>query len=295
MDLHYKQEVTVGAMVLAAVALFVAGTMWLTGRSFTPSGNLVHVEFADVETLKRGNPVRISGVEKGTVEAIRFREVGRVEVVLGLHEDIEPRLDAAATLESIGLVGDMVVDFDPGRSTERLPPDRVIQGTATRGLMELGTELSDQAQIALTNLSGLTDRRLQDDLHNTLESIQRLADVFSNRREGPTAELRATMQSMQQLSSRLDSVLASPALDRVVSNMDSATVRLGRLTDQFTTTGARLDSLLLGINRGDGTLGRLATDTTLYTEIRDLTAAFKALVDTLAKHPGKLTFTIRIF
>lgn len=295
MDLHYKQEVTVGALVLIAVALFVGGTMWLTGRSFSPTGNVVRVEFPDVETLKRGNPVRISGVEKGSVQAIRFREVGRVEVMLLLDDDIEPRLDASAILESIGLVGDMMVDFDPGQSSERLPSDRIIQGRSARGLMALGADLGEQAQTTLSNLSELADKRLADDLHATLASIQRLASVFADRREGPTAELTAALSSMQDVSARLDSVLASPALDRVVTSMDSTSARLGRLGEQFTVTGARLDSLLLAINRGDGTLGRLATDTALYAEIRDLTAAFKALVDTLAKHPGKITVQFRIF
>src|ERR1051326_3101451 len=60
MDLHYKQEVTVGALVLVGVALFVAGTMWLGGRGLSPAP-VVRIAFPDAGTLKRGSPVKVSG------------------------------------------------------------------------------------------------------------------------------------------------------------------------------------------------------------------------------------------
>jgi phospholipid/cholesterol/gamma-HCH transport system substrate-binding protein len=295
MDLHYKQEVTVGALVLTGAALFIAGTMWLSGRSLGPAGNTVRVQFADVGNLKEGNPVKVSGVSLGNVEGIRFEEVGRVVVTLSLDRRIVPRLDAAARLTSVGIVGDVVIDFDPGQAAEPLPPDRVIIGSQAEGLAALGTELSDRARVVLDGLAEVANKRMADDLHNTLVSIQRLSDVFANERSGPTAELTATMSSLRQLSTRLDSVLASPALDRALGSLDSATAQLGRMTDQFTTTGAQLDSVLVRINRGEGTLGRLASDTTFYAELRDLSASIRQFVDDLRAHPGKLSIQVRIF
>jgi hypothetical protein len=37
MDLHYKREVTVGALVIVGLVIFVAGTMWLRGKTFHPA------------------------------------------------------------------------------------------------------------------------------------------------------------------------------------------------------------------------------------------------------------------
>ena len=62
MDLHYKQEATVGALVLVALILFIGGTMWLGGKQFS-TRTPVAVQFADDGTLKRGSPVRGSGVQ----------------------------------------------------------------------------------------------------------------------------------------------------------------------------------------------------------------------------------------
>ncbi len=295
MDLHYKQEITVGALVLSAVVLFVLGTMWLGGKSLNPTANRVRVQFTDVGNMKRGNPVKISGVTLGTVDDIAFEGVGRVIVTLGLDRRIVPKLDASARITSIGLVGDVMVDFDPGQATERLPTDRVIVGEDMSSLTELGEDLSERAKVALDGFNEMANRRMADDLHRTLASVQRLADVFADQGRGPTRELTATLTTLQRLSQRLDSVLASPAMGRALDDLDSATVQLTRLTDQYVATGARLDTLLMRVNRGEGTLGRVATDTTLYAQLRDLSGSLKALVDDLRKNPGKLTVQVKLF
>ena len=95
MDLHYKQEATVGALVLVGALLFIGGTMWLGGRRLSTRPT-VAVQFADAGTLKRGSPVRVSGVQLGMVDEIEFQGYGKVLVHLDLEEAASPRRDAAA-------------------------------------------------------------------------------------------------------------------------------------------------------------------------------------------------------
>src|SRR5256885_3308869 len=64
MDLTYKQEVTVGALVLVGFLVFTAFMFWLTGRSIVSKAVPVQVEFANVQGLKEGDPVRVSGVDR---------------------------------------------------------------------------------------------------------------------------------------------------------------------------------------------------------------------------------------
>lgn len=295
MDLHYKQEVTVGALVLAGVSVFVLGTMWLSGKELSAGKQLVNVDFVDVGNMKEGNPVKVSGVQMGTVRDIMFQDVGRVRVTLSLDPRIQPRSDARAELTSIGLVGDVAIVFDPGRAAEPLPAGTAIQGTTARGLMDLGAELGDQAKATMAGLQGVANQELGDELRATLRTFQRLASVYSDTKNGPTAELTAAMTELKTLSGRMDSILASPAIDRVLTNADSATARLGRLTEQYTAMGARLDTLLARVNRGEGTLGRMATDSTAYTELVALSQSLKAFIDDLRRNPGKITVQVKLF
>ena len=87
MDLHYKQEATVGALVLVGAALFIAGSMWLGGKRFSRSPT-VAVQFTDAGTLKRGSPVKVSGVQLGMVDAIQYQGYGKVLVHLHLVETV---------------------------------------------------------------------------------------------------------------------------------------------------------------------------------------------------------------
>ena len=296
MDLHYRQEVTVGALVLAGIAVFVAGTTWLSGRQvFGGNDHTVLVAFADVGTLKRGNPVKLSGVTLGSVENIRFEDFGRVIVTLSLDERVVPKTDASARMTTVGLAGDVQIDFNPGTSTELLPPGTVIQAESVKGMFDVGASVAARAESLLARLEAVNTEELSRELSALIVSSRRVADLLADPERGPMGEMNQALDAVETLAERLDSVVAGPALGHALANMDSAGQRMGRLADQYATTGARLDSILMRINNGEGTLGRAVTDTTLYVELRELSASLKAFVDTLRKNPGKITLQFRVF
>jgi phospholipid/cholesterol/gamma-HCH transport system substrate-binding protein len=298
MDLRYTREATVGAIVLVAIVVFVFGTMWLSGRS-VGSANLVRIQFDNVSGLKRASPVRISGVSVGKVEKIEFVDVGKVLVVASFPRKIRPRVDASARIVSVTLVGDYAVDFDPGQASEPLPPGRIILGSQDLGLTGKATVLAERADSILLGAQGIVNERTAEQLRSTLTALegtlkaaQRTMQIYADTAHGPTAELTKTMSAFRQLSSRLDSTLASPAFSR---RTDSITANLAAMTSQFAATGERLDTLLSGMNRGQGTLGKFVTDSGLYYDIRELTQGMKKLLDELAKHPGKVPVTVKLF
>jgi hypothetical protein len=67
------------------------------------------------------------------------------------------------------------------------------------------------------------------------------------------------------------------------------------MTRQLTIASARFDTVMNGVNQGRGTIGKFATDSTLFYELRDLSAAMKGLVNELQKNPGKLGITVKVF
>ena len=79
MELSYKEEVGVGAMVILGLIAFTVGMFWLTGRSITSKGVSVPVVFKNISGLKEGDPVRVSGVKKGRVGQVRLERVPRGE------------------------------------------------------------------------------------------------------------------------------------------------------------------------------------------------------------------------
>ncbi len=300
MDLRVR-EVTVGSIVIVAILVFIFGTMWLSGRRVS-SGNTVRMQFANVSGLKRASPVRVSGVNVGKVESIEFVDVGRVLVAASLPAKIHPQVDASAQIVSVTLVGDYAVDFDPGNSGQALPPGKVILGTQEVGLSDRAGVLADRADSVLLGARTIVNQRTADQLYATLEALQatlkatqKTMAVLSDTRSGPTAELSRTMAAFRSLTTRLDSTLGNPALARTLGRADTLTGNLSAMTAQLTTTTARLDTVLVGVNSGRGTIGKFATDSGFYTDIRELSQSMKRLLDELQKHPGKVPVTVKLF
>ena len=293
MDLHYKQEVTVGALVLVGAALFITGLMWLGGKRFSTRPT-VAVQFTDAGTLKRGSPVKISGVQLGMVNDIEYQSYGKVIVRLHLEEEVQPKRDASAELATVGLVADAIINFNPGSSPEPLPADAVIVGTVQRGFMDIGTDLGDQARGVLSGVEAIKFKEVSEDLRRSLQAFERLAGVYSNTTTGPISQLTTTMQGLRAVSARIDSVLLAVQLDRTARTADSLMANLSRLSASAQSTASQLDSVLAKVNRGEGSLGKFASDTLLYQNTQRLVKSLQEFVDDLKKNPGKLGITVRI-
>ena len=303
MDLSYKKEITVGTLVILSVVLFIVGSSWLKGSSIgADEDEFWKIQFKSSGNLKVSSVVRISGVPVGKVEKIQLADVGKVIVSITLPDNIVPKVDATAKIVAVGFVGDAAIEFDPGDAPQTLSRNRVIIGTQEGGLSDLAQNLGDKADSVLLGAQQIVNKRTADELYATLTALQgtlkaaeRTMGVYGDPDKGPTAQLTRTMASLEQLTTRLDSTLANPALSRTLNRADTLTGNLATMTSQFTSTGARLDSLLLGMHQGRGTLGKFATDSGLYQDIRKLTQSMQELLDELKKHPGKIPVTVKLF
>jgi phospholipid/cholesterol/gamma-HCH transport system substrate-binding protein len=128
-----------------------------------------------------------------------------------------------------------------------------------------------------------------------MASANRAIGRLTDPKRGTTVELERTMASFRSLSERLDSTLGHPALARTLNRADTLTSNLAVMTQQLGNASAQLDSVLAGVNRGRGTIGKFATDSGLYYDLRELSASMKGLIDELQKNPGKLGITVKVF
>jgi phospholipid/cholesterol/gamma-HCH transport system substrate-binding protein len=301
---RFGKEVVVGTIVLVAAAVFIGGTMWLSGKSVGGGGYVV--DFANAGELKLASPVRISGVPAGKVRGIALQPDGRVHVTIRLDDEmlelITLRRDARAFIRPVGLAGDVSLVLEPGTDAAPLAPGALIPGEAAAGFTDLADKLAGGADSLLRDMRALVGperaARLDTTLRKldaTLASTQALMALYANPKAGPTAELQATLVEYRALAARLDSTLQSPALVRARDKADTLVDNLADMSAQFRATGARLDSVLARVERGEGTLGKLATDTALYGRFTDLSGSVDSLVRDLRKNPGKIGVTVKMF
>lgn len=285
MDMTYKQEVGVGAMVLIGVAVFLIGMFWLTGRSIGTSGATVDVAFESVAGLKVGDAVLVSGVRKGRVGGVQLERPGRVIVTLELERDVRPRIDATASVASLDFFGAKVINYTPGVREEPLAQGRVIAGSNETGLTDVAGGLAGRANELLTNVNEIVTERLGQDIHNTLVATQRAMNVLANAPNQPfIQQTTRTLAATERVMARVDSLLGSATTDQ---RLDSLSANLSALTRNLAGTTMQLDTMLSRMNRGEGSLGRMASDTALYVALRDLSTSLSALLTDLKEHPDR--------
>ena len=284
MDLTYKQEVGVGAIVLVGVAVFLVGMFWLTGRSLSASGIAVDVMFESVAGLKQGDPVLVSGVKKGRVARVSLERVKSVRVTLELQRDVAPHIDASAVVGAMDLFGAKFIDYNPGSREEMLARGRTITGTSAPQIADVAQGVANRANELMENAANIVSDRLGEDIHNTLIVTQRAMNTLAGMPEGPfIKQTTSTLQATERVMQRVDSMLGTGT----GRNIDSISTNLAKLTTHLSHTTAQLDTLLSRINRGEGTLGKMAADTTMYHDLHELSVSLTTLLNDLKEHPDK--------
>jgi ABC-type transporter Mla subunit MlaD len=291
MDLYYKQEVTVGLLVIVAVAGFFGGLMWLTGRTFTTGRLDVNVVFEEIGTLTEGDPVQISGYMVGTVAAIDLEDEGQVSVRLEVDGRFRPKVDADVAIRALDFLGAKYVEYSPGRASSFLEEGQVLDGTSSVDLAEVATGLTDDAVEVLIGAQRILSERMTEDVHSTLEAVREALDVVARVGDGPlVAEARSSFRALERVASRLDTTLANPAITESISQLDELTESVTEMAQGFAGAAMALNSMLERMSDSTGSIGKLLADTTIHGDLHELLVSLRQLLDDIRENPGRYTF-----
>lgn len=290
-----RLSLVVGGFVLLALVALAGLILSLSSdRGIFAKRYTLLVHFSDVQGLLPGAPVRLAGKDVGAVRAVRFDRLGGerppVEAVLQIDEEVRSRIrsDSLATIGTIGLLGDTYVEIEVGtldgrilEPGEELPAasplsvNKIIaRGTkALDSIAELAANLNDVVATFEARMGG---ERLVDALDGFSESVEAVTDIVSEIQSGEGV---------------LHSLIYDPYAGTGVGNVEKALATLERLMAevesgggvlhsliydepaeqdvvmQALTAGAQLNNILEKVDRGEGTLGLLVNDPTLYEDL----------------------------
>ena len=294
MDLYYKQELTVGGLVLAALVLLVVGLMWLTGQSFRTGGRvLVPVQFGNVGGLNEGDPVQISGVRVGRVAKVHLLEVGKVRVELEVDKKIRPHVDATAEVKSLDFLGAKYIAYSPGTAEAYLPDGSAIVGKEESEIASSAVQLTDEARRTLTAAQDLLSPDMAKQIHEALASTERAMNVVTRLGNSSlVSSAESTLASIHGAAQALDTTLSNPAINESLSQLDEIAESVQEMTDGLAAVTQNLAQLLQQMQSPDGTVGKMLTDSTLY--MHETLVAMRKLLDDLREHPGRY-INVKVF
>lgn len=230
------QQIKLGIFVVAGLALFLA-SVFLIGsennifrRTFE-----INAVFRNVEGLKPGDNVWLSGVKIGTVSNVEIVSEGKVVVTLALRENQNRFIqqDAIVSIGSDGIVGSKIVVIRPGESNRivhEYDTLNTISPTDTQDLLNLARDVGENTRSLTEDLRTIASR---------INDGQGIVGELLN--DGSIAqEIRATVTSLRTTSAH--------------------TAR----------ASAELQSLIHALQRGPGLLPRLVSDTSYVHTFGDV-------------------------
>ncbi len=286
--------VAVTAIVLAVVFIFAVGGQ----AGFFWQQYELKTRFTDVQGLKAGAVIRVAGVEVGKVDGVSF--VGsEVEVGLRVKNEMQSRItsDSRASIGSLSLLGEPVIDISPSASGTPLKNGDTIQSVRPKGQL---ADVAEGATQSLGQINGLlaeiragrgtvgklfTDDALYKEINEFVNAAQVVAATLSNGRgtlglliKDPTAyqNLNAALTNLQDMTGRINS--GEGSLGRLLK--DDA------LAKSLTSASGNIDQVTARLNRGEGTAGKLLTDKELYDRFNSLAARVDGLAGELEKGSG---------
>ncbi len=289
MDLYYKQEIKVGAVVIVALGILVVGMMWLTGQTLRRGGRVtVPVEFATVSGLTVGDPVQISGVSVGRVAHMQLEELGRVIVEIEVDRRVRPRTDASAEIRSLDFLGAKYVAYTPGDAEGYLERDATIVGGREGELASSAMRLTDQAAVLLARGQELLSERTLTQVRATLEATERAMSVVARVGSGPlAADAGSTLSSLKGAAQALDSTLSNPAINESLSQLDEIAEGVREMTDGLAAVTQNLALMLEMMRSPDGTVGKMLSDSTIHTDLHEVLVSLRMLLDDVRERPGR--------
>ncbi|HMF95935.1 MAG TPA: MlaD family protein, partial [Vicinamibacterales bacterium] len=251
---------TIVAIVIAAVLIFT-----LTGtRGFAWQRYTLKTRFNDVAGLAKGSPVRVAGVEVGSVRDVTFAGT-QVDVSFDVRDDMRSRITdrSVAKLGSVSLLGESAVDIIPATSGTPIPEyGYVPTGKAAASFGDMTAQVGE----GITELTGLIG-----DVRQGKGTIGKLVtdEQLYNQMNAFVATANSLTRELQQGRGTLGKLLKDP---KTANSLEAAMKNLEDLTRR--------------ISDGEGSLGRLLKDDAFAKSLDSATANIRELTDRLNRGEG---------
>ncbi len=292
--MRISREVKTAILVILGIVFFIFGFSYLKGKNLLESSNVFYTEF-DYNALSSSSPITIKGNTVGKITDIVYDfKTGKTRVSFTVNEHLVFSKNSKIRLYELGLMGGNGLAIIPANDNEKAKSGDFIDSEVEDGLVKSLT----------SNFSGLssgldTTLKSADSLLINLNSI--VEDDSEKGLKNTIAELNETLKSFKSLSysfksladkndEKLSSVIDNfnkVSEDLVVLSNDLKGVEISKTVDKLDKTLVNVNTLLDGLENGEGSLGKLMKDEKLYNNLEVASSQLKELLQDFKLNPKR--------
>lgn len=262
-----------GIFIFLGTVLLVISIFLLGNKEKLFTGTIVvKTYFNQIEGLKPGAPVRLSGYDIGSVSSISLvdEKSGNVEVKMNIDNDLKHfiRLDSQAAIETEGLVGKKIVTISPGTTNMA----EIEEGGIIKSKNPLNiSAIMEKTESTIDYLSNLT-KNLSDVIEKVNKGEGTIGKIVNDDKlyKAAVSITNNADKSLTAVTQRLNSVTdliieMSASIKNIITSVDSSIVDVRQIIDK--------------VNKGEGTVGALVSDKNIADSIRTVISNFAKTSD----------------
>lgn len=294
------KSILIGLSFIAAIALFVWGFNFLKGKSILRHQSNYYILCDDSHGLLPGDIVTINGMQVGTITSLKFHpsQDGSIVIEFIMNNDINiPENSTVKIVKS--LMGYANLNLILGDSKELAQSGDTLKSDFDAGTMAMIAEtvmpLKNNFESLLTSLNQLTSN-LNDLLNSELkDNINKGVSSFAS-----------SMNNINEISSDLQLLTDNEngKLTVIVNNLETITENFGTVSDSLKNIDyvhivnslenciAEFNTLLEGINNGEGSAGLLVKDDSLYYNVNETVETLQSILEEIKANPKKIKLSV---
>jgi len=308
--LKLSKEFKIGLIVIISLALLYWGFNFLKGEDIFSNERVFIALYKDVGGLDKANPVTVNGLTVGHVRDMNFSNDGKANVVIELiiNNSIAIPKNSIARIASSDLLGSKTVEIILGTSTEYAVSGDTLISEVEISIKE---EVSRQLKPLKNKAEGLLVSI--DTVITMLNSLFSKTNTDNISRS--VAHIAGSFENLEKTTSTLDELMTEEKnrVERILINVESITQNLknneDKLNNIFANFSAISDTLAKArfyetiqevystmnelsdiskkINTGEGSLGMLVNDDSLYVELEKSSRDLNLLLEDIRLNPKK--------
>ena len=303
-----SNETKVGALTVIAITLLVLGYNFLKGKDIFTDTHDYYAKYENINGIKVSNPVLYNGFNVGKVTALSLNENGEVIATLTLQPELKIPVNSIAKIASQDLLGAkaIVLLFSDARTYHQ-------EGDTLQSDIEMSLSESVNTQVLPVKAKAEKLLGTMDSILVTVQTI--LNPNFRNNIDESFSSIKRSIETLEKTATRIDTLVKfqSARFASITLNIESITSNLKnnnqKITDILTNVNqisdsitkinfiatidnanraiAQVASITEKINNGQGSLGLLVNDETLYNHINQSAADLDKLMVDLRLNPKR--------
>ena len=294
-----SKELKTCVAAIIILCLGYSGFNFLKGQNLLePASRVFYIEYDNIQGLNKASTVSINGLQVGKVSEITFNtdtvKKGKLVVEIALDNNFEFSKNSVAKIYSTSIIGGESLAIIPSYDGEIAVSGDYLIGevesdiftSVEKTLNPLKTKIerviigADSLLIALNDVLDIESRdsfkRTIVGLESTVGSMTTTIESFNNIVDASKADIDLTLQNTKRITENISKV--SDTL---------ASVDFGQTVRTLQITLENVNGLLVNIENGKGSLGKLATDDAMYENLTNASKELEELLKEMKLNPKR--------